>query len=40
MFALQFAERNPERTARLLQETLRLMLEATVPFGTRPKVMA
>ena len=40
MFAPQFSERNPERTARLLQETLRLMLEATVPFGTRPKVMS
>ncbi len=36
MFAPQFAERNPLRVARLLQETLRIMIEAAVPFGTRP----
>jgi sugar phosphate isomerase/epimerase len=36
MFAPQFAERDPRRTARLLQETLRIMIDAAVPFGSRP----
>jgi sugar phosphate isomerase/epimerase len=36
MFAPQFSERNPLKVARLLQETLRLLVEAAVPFGTRP----
>ena len=40
MFAPQFAERDPRLTARLLQETTRLMVESAVPFGTRPKVVS
>ena len=40
MFAPQFAERDPRLTARLLQETTRLMVESAVPFGTRPKVIS
>jgi sugar phosphate isomerase/epimerase len=40
MFAPQFAERDPRTTARLLQETTRLMVESAVPFGTRPKVVS
>jgi sugar phosphate isomerase/epimerase len=36
MFAPQFAERDPLLVARLLNDTLRIMLDSAVPFGTRP----
>jgi sugar phosphate isomerase/epimerase len=35
MFAPQFAERNPLQVARLLQENLRIMIDAAVPHGSR-----
>lgn len=36
MFAPQFAERNPLHVARLLQQNLRIMIDAAVPYGSRP----
>ncbi len=36
MFAPQFAERDPLHVARLLRENLRIMIDAAVPYGSRP----
>jgi sugar phosphate isomerase/epimerase len=37
MFAPQFAECNPLQVARLLQENLRIMIDAAFPYGSRPQ---
>lgn len=36
MFAPQFVERDPFMIARVLRENLQIMLDAAVPFGSRP----